>query len=134
MSSAKTHIATRDTLNDFMSFGHVIYSHGDGETITHPSRDTNPPYPPESIHNDEIEGDGWTLESGWTGQYGYNGPSMHASEYIGGRLAQYILETRGYWVALLSYTDCAVAGLDDCTGPQCESCDEPHGWGLAHYE
>lgn len=41
--------------------------------------------------------EGWTLLTGWTGQYSYNGPIMHASEYVGGRLAEHILENPGIY-------------------------------------
>lgn len=47
-----------------------------------------------------VESQGWALETGWTGQYSYNGVIMHASEFIGGRLEEHIRETPGYWVAL----------------------------------
>ncbi|MFB7858822.1 hypothetical protein [Rhodococcus qingshengii] len=43
---------------------------------------------------------GWDILTGWTSQYGYSGPLMHSSEYIGGKLAEHILETPGLWVAL----------------------------------
>ena len=35
----------------------------------------------------------WEMVShGWTGQYGYNGPVMHNSEYIGDRIAERLAE------------------------------------------
>ena len=44
---------------------------------------------------------GWDgLLEGFTGQYGYRGPIMHESEYIGGGLATYILENPGWYVAV----------------------------------
>src|SRR5690606_17743804 len=39
---------------------------------------------------EEIAGQGWTVETGWSGQYSYSGPVMHESEYIGGSLADHI--------------------------------------------
>ncbi len=47
-----------------------------------------------------VEQQGWRIESGWTGQYGYAGPVMHASEYIGGAVMEHILSTPGLWCAL----------------------------------
>jgi hypothetical protein len=101
-------------LNAIMEFDHVIEVHGD-QTITEP-RDVYAPdlwgeeLPPSAID------DGWRLESGWTGQHGYRGPAMHPSEYIGGRLADHILATPGYWVALV----CA------------DEDGEAYGWAVAH--
>ncbi len=48
---------------------------------------------------------GWTLETGWTGQHGYTGPCMHESEFVGGPLAEHILETPGYWAAVTVWED-----------------------------
>ena len=96
--------ATPDTLNDEMDFDTVIYSHGDG-TVSDVSPDT-PLYGP-GVYICELE-DGtwvgeamdepWELLDGFSGQYGYSGPHMHASEYIGGGLARHILATAGFYV------------------------------------
>lgn len=58
-------------------------------------------YAPE-VYNDETEDitidgrsvvdSGWTPLTGYTGQHGYRGAVMHTSEYIGGRLAEDIIE------------------------------------------
>lgn len=63
---------------------------------------------------------GWDLLSGYTGQQGYNGPVLHLSEFIGGRLSQDILETPGTYVATF------VDVFDDITGNY-----EPMGWVVA---
>lgn len=63
-------------------------------------------------------GTGWTLIDGYSGQHGYSGPIMHASEYIGGRMVDAILAMDGWYVAVACET------LDDG--------DEPAGWALAH--
>jgi hypothetical protein len=48
-----------------------------------------------------IESDQWEAFSvGYTGQWSYNGAVMHASEYLGGRLADDILETPGVYVVV----------------------------------
>lgn len=56
-------------------------------------------YAPEVDNDDENDiliggtphkattGKGWQALDNYTGQHGYNGPVMHASEFIGGRLA-----------------------------------------------
>jgi hypothetical protein len=74
---------------------------------------------PESLPDDDAElirearASGWEPLSGFTGQYGYRGPILHPSEYIGGGLARHILETPG---------DYAVATADD------PETGEPSGW------
>jgi hypothetical protein len=67
----------------------------------------------------DVKAQGWELVSGWTGQYGYSGPIMHPSEFIGGALEQHIRETPGYWVAV------AVEGDDY---------EPAAGWALAYRE
>jgi hypothetical protein len=64
----------------------------------------------------ELERAGWSpFTTGYSGQYLYRGPVMHASEYIGGRLERDILASPGLYVA------CVV----ECFG---EDQDEPAGW------
>lgn len=107
------------TLQDIMEFDHVVQVLADGTVM-----DTGL-YAPELYHvegeqspNDvEGHGDGWTLLTGFTGQYGYNGAVMHASEYIGVGLERQILENPGYYVA------CVV---------NCDDDDEPAGWAIAY--
>lgn len=122
---------TVDNLNDVMEFDHVIRVNEDG-TVSEPVPDV---WAPElhavsddtGQHTAETDPDlkqqaadaGWELESGWTGQYCYHGVCMHASEYIGGRLARHILATPGYWVAVAVYED-------DDSGPD--------SWALAYRE
>lgn len=121
---------TTDTLNAEMDFDHIIYSHGDG-TIS----DVNPYV---SLRDPDIytceQEDGtwteasaegpWSLLTGFTGQYAYNGPQMHASEYIGGGLARHILETPGFYIA----TVVTPLPLDD------EGDDAPDTWVVAYTE
>lgn len=51
---------------------------------------------PEVYHSEEndidIQGDGWYAMTGYTGQDRYNGPVMHASEYLGGGMAEDLIE------------------------------------------
>jgi hypothetical protein len=59
--------------------------------------------------------DTWEVFSiGYTGQYSYNGGVMHASEYMGGRLLDDILDTPGTYVIVAVEVD------DDP--------DHPAGW------
>jgi len=90
---------TADKLNDLMQFEHVIEVHEDG-TVTEPSGI----YAPEVVEINGVAGTGdpsWELLNGFSGQYGYSGPVMHPSEYIGDGLARYILETPGIYVAVV---------------------------------
>lgn len=37
----------------------------------------------------------WEAVNGYSGQYGYSGPTMHPSEYLGGGMARDVLEDEG---------------------------------------
>lgn len=92
-----------DKLNDLMQFDHVIEVHEDG-TVTEPSGIYAPDVYDHDTDNPAVEGfrdDKWELLNGFSGQYSYSGPVMHPSEYIGGGLARYILETPGIYVAVV---------------------------------
>lgn len=85
------------SLNDRMSFDHIIRVHDDGRVTDEPNL-----YAP-SLMDEEIEDADWEFFStGYTGQHGYNGPIMHNSEFIGGRLEKDILETPGVYVAVIA--------------------------------
>lgn len=105
-----TSTETADTLNDRMEFDHVIEVLPSGEVV-----DRNDIYAP-SLYDGELDAKGWSLLNGWSGQDRYAGPIMHASEFIGGGMARWILETPGVYVALVDYDD------DD---------DGPTGWAVA---
>jgi hypothetical protein len=49
----------------------------------------------------DVAGQGWQLLTGFTGQYSYSGSIMHPSEFIGGGLEDFILETPGYYAAVV---------------------------------
>ena len=59
------------------------------------------------------------VSQGWTGQYGYNGPVMHNSEYIGERIAERLAELAEDYLAF------AVVAVD-CEDLEGES--ELDGW------
>lgn len=123
---------TEDTLNAVMEFDHVIEVHADG-TVSEPTGiyapdtyfyvDANGYATPDA--DDELRADvareGWTLLDGFSGQYRYAGPVMHAAEYIGGGMARHILSTPGIYVA------CTV----ECIGEEGGMEEEPAGWVVA---
>lgn len=103
-------------LYTIMSFDHVVEIMPDGSLIERPDI-----YAPEvcddHCSNDVIvdgwRDDEWSLLNGFSGQYGYSGPCMHDSEFIGGGLARHILETPGIYVAVI--VKCL------CDDTECES-------------
>lgn len=100
-----------NNLNDVMQFDHVVSILPGGNVTDGPEGIYAPELHMDSTDNGDILPEheaqyvadalsqGWTLESGWTGQYSYSGVCMHDSEYIGGWLAEHILCTPGLWVA-----------------------------------
>lgn len=108
----------RDDLNDVMQFDHIIEVCADGSVI-----DREGIYAPECYWDTNTPGNinfggdnRWTALNGYSGQDRYSGPVMHPSEYIGGRMADDILDTPGIYVAIV------VNDLDDL--------DEPAGWAV----
>lgn len=120
-----------ESLNSIMQVDHVIRVREDG-AIGHPQGVYAPEFSVGVDHDGQIldaherdmienvRSQGWELETGWSGQYHYSGPIMHASEYVGGALEAHIRETPGYWCVVVVETD------DDH--------DEPAGWALAFRE
>lgn len=125
-------------LNAKMEIDHVVYVRQDGTVV-----DASNMYAPEincgysgpfkeaqvlDEHEREMiagaKDRGWTLQTGWTGQYMYNGPIMHTSERIGRRLTEHIRETPGLWVA------CSVELYLEDENAESESA----GWVLAYRE
>lgn len=85
---------TRETLNGMVEWDSPFQIHEDG-TLT--------PYLPGVYSPEGVDSDGeadgpWTALDGWSGQYLYSGPCMHPSEYLGGRMAQHVIETPGVYV------------------------------------
>lgn len=110
---------TEKTLSDIMEFDHVIRVNEDG-TIEEVD---DAPYPPTML-DDNIDSSKWELIStGYTGQYGYSGPTMHPSEQLSGFLETRILSEPGVYVALVSYS------TPDEDDPVEE--DYAAGWGVA---
>lgn len=113
----------RYSLCQIMEFDHVIEVTTDGRVIDRP--DLHGP----DLCDDELETAApWSLLTGYTGQYGYSGPIMHNSEYIGGGMALDILDSPGVYVALVSYysTDADDQPHAEDDGPYAE------GWAVAY--
>lgn len=120
-----------EALDGVMDFDHVILVHPN-MTITEP-RDV---WAPEVADGELYGYPEWRLLTGYTGQHGYNGPTMHVSEFIGGGMARSILERPGYYVVVVdSVLDC-----DECIDergepiedPECQCDHEPAGWCVAY--
>lgn len=125
-----------DNLNEVMSFDHVIRVMEDGTVDTNPANAPIEPQITMLVDDDgqQVGGDEdleglkghrypWELMTGYTGQYGYNGPVMHVSETISGGLARDILNTPGYYVAL-------VIEVERDTDEESEE-TQPAGWAVA---
>ena len=98
-------------LNEAMSFGHVVWSDGCGNVY---QRFTGPqPDGPETVYlildddgqslDDDYQDvpDGWEPLTGFTRQDPYHGPTMHTSEFIGGRMERHIRDNAGYYAAVV---------------------------------
>lgn len=101
-------------LSSLMGFDHVIQVHADGMVTDAPDTVHAPDLYDGELHHSPGSPE-WTLMDGYSGQYGYSGPLMHQSEFIGGGLARDILAAPGYYVALIDVT----------------SDDEPTEWAVA---
>lgn len=103
------------TLDHMFSDYAVLRSTGTGElagisVVTNISQ----PYFEEDTEGDDHGLDtNWSLLTGFTGQYGYHGPAMHPSEYIGGGLARHILDTPGLYTVLYGQDSWYVAYRDE---------------------
>ena len=111
--------STAADLERIAEFGHVFTVTETGTVVHGPAGVYAPEYY-DGTTSAELQRAGWEAMSGYTGQYGYNGPHMHASEYLGGRLARDILETPGVYVVVV------VDVLPDDSDPD----PEPAGWAV----
>lgn len=109
------------TLNELMGFDHPVFIDADGTIHT---KNILAPFAPElfGVDDSELQAQarayGWAgLLTGYTGQYGYNGPVMHPSEYVGGGLERDSLADPGWYVVT------AVVDDEDY---------EPYGWAIAY--
>lgn len=127
-------IVEPDALDAALSLGGLpVYSHGDG-TLSD-ARDAGYPDALDAVDGCPAP---WEPMAGYTGQYGYNGPHMHPSEYVGGGMARDILDTPGLYVCVLvdygPCTDDADRSAEPCagcvSGSGCESAVD--GWAVLH--
>jgi hypothetical protein len=127
------------SLNDRMHFDHVIRIDENGKV----AKPLEPTYAPEVIvelaEDDcgsitceaeaamiaHVESQGWELMTGYTGQYGYRGPIMHVSEYVGGQMETDIRATPGLYVVV------GPTGLYATEKQEQEQGDDPIGWVVA---
>jgi hypothetical protein len=110
-------------LNDLKEVDHVIVVDFDGSVTDAPDGIYAPTLAEEHVWGDP-HGPRWQLMGGYTGQYGYRGPIMHPSEFIGGRLARDIMAQPGYYAAVTSHS---------CTdGCESECLSEPDGWAVVY--
>lgn len=102
------------SLNEAMEFDHVIRVFVDG-TFSDAEKGVYAPEVAVEIAEDDagsvtdeaeaamiamVERQGWQLMTGYTGQCGYNGPLMHASEFVGGGMERDILAESGLYVVV----------------------------------
>lgn len=107
-------------LSDLMDFDHVITVGADGRITD----DGSGLYAPDVYIDDndpfwDSDSD-WQVLRGFTGQHGYDGHVLHASEAIGGGLERHILDNPGHYV---------VVEVRDEDGEFADS--EPVGWAVA---
>lgn len=87
---------TPATLNDLVEFN-VPFRVLDDGTVLRFVPDVWSPAEGDEIIDGQPAPDGWEYVDGYSGQYGYSGPVMHASEYLGGRMARDVLAEPGVY-------------------------------------
>lgn len=109
------HTETTVTLDQMFSDYSVVRSAGTGELAgaTILEGQSQPYFEEDPDGDDHSLETGWELLTGFTGQYSYNGPAMHPSEYIGGGLARHILDTPGLYTVLYGQDSWYVAYRDE---------------------
>lgn len=113
------------SLSDLMEYDHVIMVSDDG-SISEPSGVYAPSVTWQGDTH-QVDGEGWSLMNGYSGQYLYSGPVMHPSEGIGGDLAYDITHEAGLYVAV----SVEVMECDEHCEPDCQGDHEPAGWAVA---
>lgn len=108
-------------LNAIMEFDCPVEVKDNGRVL--PRHDL---YAPDLL-DEQISSDEWEFFStGYTGQYGYNGPIMHNSEFIGGRLETDILSNPGIYVVVAAYWS-----PDETEPPYADNAEsEIEGWAV----
>ena len=80
------------------------------------------------VGDEEIGSEDWTAVNGYSGQHGYRGPTMHASEFLGGRMAEDVLEDIGGIYTLVT-VEC-MPNWEASEEELDEVRDNPAGWML----
>jgi hypothetical protein len=99
----------RRDLNDLMQVDHVVLVREDGTVADAPSSIYAPDIYVGHTGNGkeyvlvQAHQNDWSVEYGWSRQYNYAGPVMHPSEFIGGDVADHIMETPGLWAAVVPH-------------------------------
>lgn len=114
------------TLSDVMEFDHVIMV-GDDRTVTDAPSSAYAPEVTWQNGTHHVSGEGWDLMNGYSGQQSYSGPVMHPSEFIGGGMADDILNEPGLYVAVtVTALDIDADEEDDVIGWAVARRDVPH--------
>lgn len=109
-----TRKVTRETLNDNVEFDcpFIVGAQDDGETIIEDDPDTYAPCVIDYIDRDgssigemDVDDSAWEPVSGYSGQHGYRGPEMHASEFLGGGMARDVLADTGAVYVIVAVTN-----------------------------
>lgn len=113
MTNPFTQVDT-STLNAHVEFDVPFRTYGEGvRFISH----ENVGHAPEGLYSEDAP-EGWEFVEGYSMQYGYAGPVMHPSEFLGGKMARDVLSHAGVYVVV------TVTDLDDGDEP------EPYGWAV----
>lgn len=135
---------TADNLNEVMEFDTVVSVFSNGVVEVLPNiyapdvtqyidEHGSAPNEPEICQSEPTIAapDYWEFLTGYTGQHGYNGACMHQSEYVGGRLAQDILDEPAVYCVVAIYEDC-ICERDEYD--QCIDHDTPSSWAVLKLE
>lgn len=101
-------LAHPDDLNTVIDFDCPFTVTADGTVI---ADDRDAPSGPDGVVCEpdlaglSICGLGWSPVTGYSGQYGYSGPVMHASEQLAGGMARDILATPGTYLVTCVYSE-----------------------------
>lgn len=97
---------TPDTLGGLVEFDSPFVITYRGELVAAPESLSAPEaieYADGQLVIDYYRPGRWEPIDGYSGQYGYSGPVMHPSEYLGGRMARGIIDSPGAYVMTAVY-------------------------------
>lgn len=113
-------LVSPDELNRWVDFDSPFRVDIDGNVTTASGIHAPAVYHVEGEREPEVDGTGWEFVDGYSGQHGYSGPVMHASEQLAGGIARDVLADPGVYVVTV------VEDLDDM--------DNPAGWVLLKHQ